>query len=654
MLRTLAVLAFVCLSIVLANHTISDDRRNVSHIDEDDNISSSAPRLDSGDGVLVHTADRLPDQWVADLFYRALTNFRVQNGVGSSACQKQTRMYVGHLKNNSYWAVKMYDSWSRYPNGILSGRTHQMGVYSECIDVHLPVQGQYCMTSTKLKTADGTKPVDLQKKDEMESYDHAWYEILGFIDYEDRYRRNEVKIGICIPDSCTAADLETSLQKELDIVFLPHRVQPKVKVDPMLCSTDKNMYPYDTGYHVTSVLMYLSLIICCMSTLIHIIVLTIKNQKTNDILPKYVFWFSIIHNGRNLIKHDKNNDLNVFNGFKAVTTVLVLFCHKFIFHSTSPILYAMNNEMVYKIGPDILLTSMNIVDLFFYMTGYLMYVLIKPQLIKHGTGWIQIPMIIFYKYLRVLPAYVAMMLLTTYFIPYMYNGPFWASKMWPEAQKCKNYWWANVLAISNFIEVDDQCLIVGWYISCLLQFIVIGTILISVCAKYRKIGLGAVIICLCISLAIPFISTYVTRSYGIVRVLIPFLENPSSSYEFRNFYRPFYMRGIPFYAGLLAGSIVEELKKKGIRPSKRVVYVWTFIITTVCILVQLYGSVFYVRHRPYNVIEQATYAVLKHCTWTVILFWITICNFTSGYGRCTSVLIRIVLPHRRSLSVRST
>jgi len=114
MLRTLAVLIFVCPSIVFANLTISDDRQNVSHIDEDDNnMSSSAPRQDDGDGVLVQTTDRLPDQWVADLFYRALTNFRVQDGVGSSACQKQTQMYVGHLKNNSYWAVK-----SKFPKSI--------------------------------------------------------------------------------------------------------------------------------------------------------------------------------------------------------------------------------------------------------------------------------------------------------------------------------------------------------------------------------------------------------------------------------------------------------------------------------------------------------------------------------------------------------
>ncbi|KAL5241631.1 hypothetical protein ACI65C_009041 [Semiaphis heraclei] len=152
----------------------------------------------------------------------------------------------------------------------------------------------------------------------------------------------------------------------------------------MLCSTDKNMYPYDTGYYVTS----------------------------------------------NLIKHDKNNDLNVFNGFKAVTLVLILFGHKFIFYSTSPTLYTMNIERVYRIGPDILLT--NLVDPFLYMTVFLMYVMIKPQLIKRGTVClISVSQLennfgnmtftrSFYKTFednivvanRILPAYGAMMLLT--------------------------------------------------------------------------------------------------------------------------------------------------------------------------------------------------------------------------------------------------
>lgn len=55
---------------------------------------------------------------------------------------------------------------------------------------------------------------------------------------------------------------------------------------------------------------------------------------------------------------------------------------------------------VYKTGPDILLTCMNLVDPFFFITSYLTYVLLKPQLTNLGTTWIAIPKIIVYKYLR--------------------------------------------------------------------------------------------------------------------------------------------------------------------------------------------------------------------------------------------------------------
>lgn len=49
-----------------------------------------------------------------------------------------------------------------------------------------------------------------------------------------------------------------------------------------------------------------------------------------------------------------------------------------------------------------------------------------------------------------------MMLLTAFIIPHMGSGPFWAMRMWAEADKCKKYWWTNFLAISNFIDVENQ------------------------------------------------------------------------------------------------------------------------------------------------------------------------------------------------------
>ncbi|XP_015363722.1 PREDICTED: uncharacterized protein LOC107161724 [Diuraphis noxia] len=124
----------------------------------------------------------------------------------------------------------------------------------------------------------------------------------------------------------------------------------------------------------------------------------------------------------------------------------------------------------------------------------------------------------------------------------------------------------------------------------------------------------------------------------MVRIMYSFLENPSSSLEFSHYYRPFYHRGTPFYAGLLAGIVVEELKKRKIKFSLSVVYAGTLVVCIVCIWVQLYGSVFYETYRPYNALEQSLYAAFSHCTWAFILFWITVCHFTSGYGPIEKLL----------------
>lgn len=81
------------------------------------------------------------------------------------------------------------DSWSRYPNGILVGTTQQMGVYEECVEVHRPVQGKYCIPKVKLSTATD-EDFKVGKPDEPQSYDHAWREIIGVCIYKCNYNRH--------------------------------------------------------------------------------------------------------------------------------------------------------------------------------------------------------------------------------------------------------------------------------------------------------------------------------------------------------------------------------------------------------------------------------------------------------------------------------
>lgn len=70
------------------------------------------------------------------------------------------------------------DSWSLYPIGILTGTTHQMGVYDECISVQHPVRGKYCIPTVQISSTAG---IDFSagNRDQSGSNDHAWQEILG-------------------------------------------------------------------------------------------------------------------------------------------------------------------------------------------------------------------------------------------------------------------------------------------------------------------------------------------------------------------------------------------------------------------------------------------------------------------------------------------
>jgi len=70
-------------------------------------------------------------------------------------------------------------------------------------------------------------------------------------DYEDQMQRNVLKLGMCIPDACSALDLQTSLQSEFDEVFHHEHFKTIVKVDPIMCRVREDMFPYDTSYYVT-------------------------------------------------------------------------------------------------------------------------------------------------------------------------------------------------------------------------------------------------------------------------------------------------------------------------------------------------------------------------------------------------------------------
>ncbi|CAI6365154.1 unnamed protein product [Macrosiphum euphorbiae] len=530
-----------------------------------------------------------------------------------------------------------------------------MGIYDECVDVRHPVIGQYCLSEINLSSLTG-KDYSFNRTDDLDDFgnNNAWKTILGWDDYPDKVKRNSLNLGICIPYSCSASDLQSSLQNELDKVFTPEEIKAVVKVDPIMCTVKGDMYPYNTSYYVTRMFFLTLVLICCGTTLYHYIRISYNRnpkQTTGESFGSFCDTFSFINSSKALLKFDKNNELNSIYGFKVLMMLFVMLIHRLSHLYDNPMINPKRVETVYHNGPDIVLTLTNVVDPFFFISGFIMYLNISRSSKKAEIGIKKIISPIFHRVSRMLPSYCAMMAITAHIVPHHGDGPLWPKIVWEEAEICKNDWWTNLLFINNFLETKYGCLIVNYYVSCDVQFFVVGVIIVYVYMRNSKYGIRLLCMVLALSLSVPFLVTFMTKRIGIC--LFHLLGSIRTVLDVNKSYRLSYMRATPFFAGLATSIIVEKLKEKKVKFSHFIVYSGTFIISIICLYTQLYSIKFYSQHRPYYPLEHALFSVVDHCTWSVWSMWCSICLLTTGYGPFTYVFNNrlVVVLGRLSYSV---
>ena len=57
-----------------------------------------------------------------------------------------------------------------------------------------------------------------------------------------------------------------------------------------------------------------------------------------------------------------------------------------------------------------------------------------------------------HRYWRLLPPYAISIAIYIYIMPFVGNGPLWDTNNFPSnSYDCKNYWWAYLLMVSNFV-----------------------------------------------------------------------------------------------------------------------------------------------------------------------------------------------------------
>jgi len=199
------------------------------------------------------------------------------------------------------------------------------------------------------------------------------------------------------------------------------------------------------------------------------------------------------------------------------------------------------------------------VNSFFSITGLLTaYLMLKQDrshsFINHPGKWVAL---IVYRYLRVMPMYLLVMLYTKNLAKYSGSGPLWdyGTSGLGQRKVCEQESWSwSLLVMTNFLPPLEHCIPSGWYLSNDFQFFLVTPIFLTLLARWPRIGERFIKLCILVGFAAGFKSIF-WREDVDVRPIAEFAGNGFKTYvsQFSHSYtKPLYR--IPAYlVGLLIG-----------------------------------------------------------------------------------------------------
>ncbi|XP_071495965.1 nose resistant to fluoxetine protein 6-like [Diadema antillarum] len=278
------------------------------------------------------------------------------------------------------------------------------------------------------------------------------------------------------------------------------------------------------------------------------------------------------------------------------------------------------------------------VDSFFFLSGLLItYLTLKKM--KESAGKIPWKWIYLHRYLRLTPALAMLILVFTFILPDMSQGPIWHS-LDQSVDYCRSWWWTNILYINNFFppSIMQNCVMWTWYLANDMQFFLISPLIIIPLFWYPAVGVS-ILSTLCIA---SFITTAVlVEQHGFQPGVILSGQGmsvsepegrflPADSYMDVIYTKP-YCRIPPYLVGMAMGYIIYRIGTKKIKLSP-IMAAAGWAVAAALGMTVVYGL--YPIYSGSSVPTTATsmaYTSLSTFTWGVALCWVVFaCHY--GYG----------------------
>ncbi|PNF44093.1 hypothetical protein B7P43_G16235 [Cryptotermes secundus] len=520
-------------------------------------------------------------------FLKQSVNLPAFKAVKNEICKNHTLMTIEHIFQGSPWALNMFDSSTKIPEGVLMGTIAHLGNFDECLGVNVnedwgSFKGQHCMASVTRNMSGFVR--------EVKSWTFRW--------------------AVCIPSSCSAADLKD---------FLTTAYHFNINVNPLECHTQGSRSFLPLDWLAIAILGFFGLL-CILSTGYDIAVTDLRNRREGLLI------FSWYMNGKRLMSTKSSGSiLECLHGIRFLSIIWIVFGHVICIAVTSPQVNMLNYERKMRDWGHVAVPgALFAVDSFLLVSGTLLcYTFMKTSKDVNFN----LPLYILYRYMRTTPLMAVLILVYTSLILHLGSGPMWDSYFHStHVDICKRNWWTAIFHIQNYVHPTEMCIVETWYLSVDMQLYLCSFLLLLPLCKKPKTGLILLEVVTAGSLISCFLELCLNNE-----VISLFNDVPSYSYA--------HTRAAPWFIGMNLGYYLFhtiQLRKDiaaGRRSglSKKVVGVG-WLLAFVCLAAPIFIQHQFVQEDfiPSR-LETAFFKTLSKPIWSLGISWI-IFACVSGYG----------------------
>ncbi|XP_042896782.1 nose resistant to fluoxetine protein 6 [Parasteatoda tepidariorum] len=359
--------------------------------------------------------------------------------------------------------------------------------------------------------------------------------------------------------------------------------------------------------------------------------------------------FCVFTNGSKLLNANvEDGQLSCIHGIRFLSITWVILGHLYLSILLTARTYKDILPRIDNLFFQVVLNAWYSVDSFFVLSGFLMSYLYFQERTKRRSeiAWINF---YFHRFLRLTPIYVIVLAFFATVLPLLGSGPFWYWFDFKVEEHCQNTWWRNLLYISNFQDLLDQCMPWSWYLANEMQFFILSPIFLITLWRWPKTGYSVLVLFLCCSWISGFVITYY---YGLTAGSISnpkdIAKDPAGYvYNWKTFmdkiYIKPYIRIAPYIIGIGLGHIMFKRRNASFKINR--IYLWLgWLIAVLVALFCVYG----LYGQTLGIVGASFYNALSRTAWALSVAWVIFACLSGRGGVVDKILsCRIFIPLSR-------